>query len=194
MVSVALLNTNLAQCCTAGRVLSMTRFGISPVPLLLESSLPPLRVGTSIHPLPCLHQFWWSWRRPGEHLPDFDGQACFAHTSISRRFADPRVVMWFAFSSSLPQMLRTLSSESLPAAFPKAQGCSPHQPPCHSALVSNPESPEETDLYGSQLRLYEVRSVALCGWKQAPDHGNACKGLANNFLVLWEFGALILVL
>lgn len=50
MVSVALLNTNLAQCCTAGHVLSMTQVGVSPVPVLLESSLPPLRVGTSIHP------------------------------------------------------------------------------------------------------------------------------------------------
>ena len=87
MVSVALLNTNLAQCCTAGRVLSMTRFGISPVPLLLESSLPPLRVGTSIHPsLVCI---------------SFGGLGGgFGSTYLT--LTDRRVLLIFPFPGGLP--------------------------------------------------------------------------------------------
>lgn len=76
-------------------MLSLT-FGISPVPLLLESSLPPLRVGTSIHPsLVCIS---FGGLGATGAPPDFVGQACFAPYFHFRRFADPRVVMWFAFS------------------------------------------------------------------------------------------------
>lgn len=64
MVPASPFNTNLAQRHIASHVLSETQVAVSPAAVLLEFSLPPLRVGTSVRPTR-LHQIWPSWRRPG---------------------------------------------------------------------------------------------------------------------------------
>lgn len=55
MVTAALFGTSLAQCHSVswlpGRIFSITQVSMSPVPVCPElSSLPPLRVGTSVRP------------------------------------------------------------------------------------------------------------------------------------------------
>lgn len=146
VVSVALLNTSLAQGRAAGH-------GLPPSAPRVFSA--PTRGGDQHSPLPRWRQAWQTWRGRGEHLPDFDGQECFAHTPISRSFANLRVVMWFClFSSLLPQMLKMLFSESLPAAFPGSRlqplTCSLPAILHWSATL---QVQRKSDLCGHQLRL-----------------------------------------
>lgn len=81
--------------------------------------------GNQHSPLPCRCQVWRTWRGLGEHLPDFHGQECFAHTPISRSFANLRVVMWFAFSPHHCLRCSRCCFQNLFLLLFLAQGCQP---------------------------------------------------------------------
>lgn len=116
VVSVALLNTSLAQGRAAGH-------GLPPSAPRVFSA--PTRGGDQHSPLPRWRQAWQTWRGRGEHLPDFDGQECFAHTPISRSFANLRVVMWFAFSPHCCLRCSRCCFQNLFLLLFLAQGCNP---------------------------------------------------------------------
>ena len=81
--------------------------------------------GNQHSPLPCRRQVWRTWRGLGEHLPDFHGQECFAHTPISWSFANLRVVMWFAFSPHHCLRCSRCCFQNLFLLLFLAQGCNP---------------------------------------------------------------------
>lgn len=150
MASAALLAPALPTYHTASPGFCDTSWP-SPVAVLHgPCSLPALDVGTSVRLTRVCHQTWPSWRRLRAHrLASFQGQECFAHTSIFWRFASLRALLC---SSSflyivLTQMLSLrccfqnlflllLLGHWPETSLPKA-ATSHLWPPCHSSLVGN---------------------------------------------------------
>ena len=141
--------------------LSITQVAVPPGPVLPESlSLPPLGMGTSVHPPLVCARLGSPGGRGSATLLSQTGM--FALVSIFWSFANLSVLscgLPFLHIAASDVQLQMLFSKLLLLLLVTSQtlACSRLQPltypPCHFPLVGNPDSPKETDLCGGQRRV-----------------------------------------